>query len=63
MPWVQINLLEGRSLEKKHKLHKLVNAAIAEALEIPPDAIKIQLIDMPQSHYSVGGIPNDTRQK
>ncbi len=61
MPYVTINLLEGRSLEKKHKLHKLVTAAVAEALEIPAEAIKVQLVDMPRENYSHAGIPSDTK--
>jgi 4-oxalocrotonate tautomerase len=63
MPWVQINLLEGRSLEKKHALHRKVTAAVAEALDIPESAIKVQLIDMPPENYSQAGMPQDTVKK
>lgn len=62
MPWVTINLLEGRSLEKKYRLHEKVTAAVAEALEIPLDAVKVQLIDMPLHDYSHGGVTADKKR-
>ncbi len=61
MPIIQINILEGRSPEKKQKLHELVCAAVVEALDAPPDAVRIQIIEMEPAHYSIGGVPKDQK--
>ena len=57
MPWVTINLLAGRSEEKKIALHKSVTKAVAESLGIPAERIHVQLVDMDPADYSVGGNP------
>ncbi len=56
MPWVTINLLAGRSDEKKAALHEKVCDAVASALEIPKDKIRIQLIEMEEGQHSIGGV-------
>jgi 4-oxalocrotonate tautomerase len=59
MPWVTINLLAGHSAEKKSKLHKAVAEAVYQSLDIPPDWVKVQLIEMAPEEHSIGGITID----
>ncbi|MDB5771014.1 MAG: 4-oxalocrotonate tautomerase [Burkholderia sp.] len=55
MPFVQIQMLEGRDDEKKRRLIAAVTNAIAEALEAPPESVRIILTDVPKTHWGVGG--------
>ncbi|MBV8060659.1 MAG: tautomerase family protein [Alphaproteobacteria bacterium] len=63
MPWVTINLLAGRSSEKKCKLHEAVARAVYETLEIPADRVHVQLVDMKEEDYSVSGVSFDKQSK
>jgi 4-oxalocrotonate tautomerase len=56
MPWVTINMLEGRAEEKKLKLHDAVAKAVAESLDISPDIVQVQIVEMKKEHYSKGGV-------
>ena len=59
MPWVTINMLEGRTDDQKRRLHHEVAKAVATVLAIPADKVRIQMIDMPFVNHSVGGVPSD----
>ncbi len=56
MPIVQIELVEGRTLEQKRELSKKVTEAIVEAINVPQDAVKIIIREMKKDNYSEGGI-------
>jgi 4-oxalocrotonate tautomerase len=55
MPFVQIQMLEGRDDEKKRRLIAAVTNAICETLEAPPESVRIVLTDVPKTHWGVGG--------
>ena len=55
MPIATINLIEGRTDEKKEILIEKVTLAIHEALDSPIDTIRIILNEMPKQHYGMGG--------
>jgi 4-oxalocrotonate tautomerase family enzyme len=59
MPWITINMLEGHSESNKRRLHKDVTAAVAGALDIPQDWVRIQIIDMKPIDNSIGGVTID----
>ncbi len=56
MPIVQIHLLEGRDEEKKRRLVKEVTQAVCNALDAPPEKVRIILSEMADHHYAVGGV-------
>lgn len=56
MPWATINIMEGRSDEIKRDLHQKVSAAIASALNIPEEKVRIQIVDMRPVDHSIGGV-------
>jgi 4-oxalocrotonate tautomerase len=55
MPIVEITLIEGRSLEAKHRLMRKVADAIVEAIDVKPEIVRIILREIPNDHFSVAG--------
>jgi 4-oxalocrotonate tautomerase len=55
MPFLQIQLLTGRSPERKRALIERVTAAVVEALEVRPDQVRIILTEVPPEHWGVAG--------
>jgi 4-oxalocrotonate tautomerase len=57
MPIVQIDMIAGRTPEKKEQLIKKVTDAIVEALQVPADKVHIILHDIPKENIGDGGVP------
>ncbi len=57
MPIVQINMIAGRTPEKKEELIKNVTNAIADTLQIPKERVHIVLNDIPKENIGRGGVP------
>lgn len=55
MPIVQIELLEGRTLDQKRSLVEKVTQAISESIGAPPESVSIIIRDMPKDHYAKAG--------
>lgn len=55
MPTVQIDLMEGRSLEQKRELAEKITAAVASAAKCPPEAVTILIRDISPANISLGG--------
>ncbi|PIR31802.1 MAG: 4-oxalocrotonate tautomerase [Alphaproteobacteria bacterium CG11_big_fil_rev_8_21_14_0_20_44_7] len=55
MPIVNINLIEGRSVEQKRALVESVTKAICESVDVTPDHVRIILQDMARHDYAVAG--------
>jgi 4-oxalocrotonate tautomerase len=55
MPIVKINMLEGRTKEKKQRLHKEVAETISKVLDVPVDRVTIQIVDIKKENLSYGG--------
>jgi len=55
MPFVQIDFLEGRSVEQKRALVKKVTEAIVETANCPAEAVNIILREMPKEHLANAG--------
>jgi len=56
MPRVIIQMVEGRSLEKKRELVKNVTDTIADTLGISKDRISIVLHEVKESNLAHGGV-------
>ena len=56
MPIVQIELLEGRTVEQKRAMVKEVTDAICRTLNAPPDAVRIIIRDMKFENYAAAGV-------
>jgi len=55
MPIATINILEGRSDEKKEKLIELVTEAIHQSIDAPYPSIRVILNEMPKQHFGIAG--------
>ncbi|HEY8190751.1 MAG TPA: 4-oxalocrotonate tautomerase [Micavibrio sp.] len=56
MPIVQIQLIEGRSIDQKRALVKKVTDAVCEAVNVKPEAVHIALTDMKKEDYADAGV-------
>ncbi len=64
MPIITINMLEGRSKEKKEELIKNVSKTVVETLDTPWEAVRVVITDMKPEDYGVAGLPvNEYRIK
>ena len=56
MPIIQINMIEGRSVEDKRALAKNMTDTICSTLDgVTPDRVRIIMNDMPKDSYSIAG--------
>lgn len=55
MPIVQIDMLEGRTVEQRRELVKRVTEAIAETANCPQSAVSIIIREMTATHLGQGG--------
>ena len=56
MPIVQVNLLEGRTIDQKKKLVANLTEAVVKSLDVKPDAVRIILQEMAKQDYAIGGV-------
>ena len=56
MPFIQVHLVEGRTQEQREELAKAITDATAEILKVSKEDIWIEFIDMPKTHFAIGGI-------
>ena len=55
MPFIQMTMLAGRSVETKRELISKLNAAAAEVLGGDPARIRIALVEVPGDDWGIGG--------
>jgi 4-oxalocrotonate tautomerase len=63
MPLAHIYILEGRTLEEKKKVVTEVTAALIKTLGVRKDNVRVIIHEVPKSHWSVGGVTMDEREK
>ena len=56
MPIIRIDLLEGRTPERKRDLIQCVTAAVVAVLEVQPEQVRVLLNEIPPEHWAVGGV-------
>jgi 4-oxalocrotonate tautomerase len=55
MPIVRVEILEGRSQERKAELIRRLSEAVVESLEVRPEQVRVLLYELPAEHWAVGG--------
>lgn len=55
MPYITVKLTEGRSLEQKRDLVKRLTGAVVDSLAVPPDFVRIELVELKKDIFAVGG--------
>ncbi len=56
MPFIHVNMFEGRSVDQKRKMVVAMTDAVAKSLEIKPEAVHIIIHEMPKQNFSTAGV-------
>ncbi len=57
MPFIQVTMLEGRTVEQKHELMRRLTEVTAEALGGDPNRIRVALYEVSSDDWAIGGVP------
>ena len=57
MPFIQVTILEGRTVEQKHDLIRRLTDATAEALGGDPGRIRVAIYEVDGDDWGIGGVP------
>jgi 4-oxalocrotonate tautomerase len=55
MPFIQINILKGRSPEKKERLIEEVSKVTANVLEAPIQNVRVMIQELEPEHWGIAG--------
>lgn len=55
MPFIQINIIEGRSAEKKERLIEEVTKTVANVLESPVENVRVLISEVQPAHWGIAG--------
>lgn len=55
MPFIQINLIEGRTEEKKEQLISEVTETVSRVLDAPIETVRVMINEMPAAHWGIAG--------
>ena len=56
MPFAQINLIEGRTEDQKRAVIEKVTQALVEAVGAPRETVHVMIVEVPKSHWGIGGV-------
>ncbi|HAN72642.1 MAG TPA: 4-oxalocrotonate tautomerase [Actinobacteria bacterium] len=56
MPFIQVTMLEGRTVEQKHELMRRLTEATADVLGGDPERIRVALYEVNADEWAVGGV-------
>lgn len=56
MPIINVNLLAGRSNEVKAALIRRLTDAAVDTLDVPVEAVRVLLHEVPPEHWGAGGV-------
>lgn len=57
MPIVHLQILAGRPPERIRRLISQVTDAVATALDVPAERVRVIVSEIPRTHWAVGGRP------
>lgn len=57
MPLIQVTMVEGRSVEKKHALIAELTDTAARVLEVPVDRVRVVIQEVTGDDWGIGGKP------
>ncbi|WP_066069728.1 tautomerase family protein [Neobacillus soli] len=55
MPFIQINILKGRSPEKKERLIREVSDLVSDVLESPVQNVRVMIHEVEPEHWGIAG--------
>lgn len=56
MPFVQIHMWEGRSVEQKRKLTRAITDAMVEFADAKPDGLHVAISEYPLENWARAGV-------
>lgn len=56
MPFIQIHMVEGRTVEQKREIAQAVTREVARIAKVDQSRVKIYFFDLPKENVSSGGI-------
>ncbi|MEM2904797.1 MAG: tautomerase family protein [Candidatus Bathyarchaeia archaeon] len=62
MPIVHIFMLGGKTLEQKRAIAKGITDVICKSIDVNPDLVIIQMVELPSEDVSVGGVLEADKQ-
>jgi 4-oxalocrotonate tautomerase len=57
MPFIQVTMIEGRTVEQKHELIRRLSTATAEALSTPVERVRVAIYEVNPDEWGIGGEP------
>jgi 4-oxalocrotonate tautomerase len=58
MPFIQVTMVSGRTVEQKHALIAGLTQAASEALGTPADRVRVAIYEVSQDDWGIGGLPH-----
>jgi len=55
MPIINIDMIEGRTLDQKRNLVKSVTQAVCNSIDTVPESVQIKLTEIKNENYSISG--------
>ncbi|TDL65103.1 2-hydroxymuconate tautomerase [Neobacillus sp. YX16] len=55
MPFIQVNMLKGRSPEKKEQLIREVTDVVSAVLDAPVQSVRIMINELEPEHWGIAG--------
>lgn len=55
MPFVQVTMMEGRTVEQKHELMKRLTDAVVESVGSDPSRVRVAIYEVTPDDWAVGG--------
>lgn len=57
MPFITVQIIEGRSIEQKHALIKEISEVAIRVLDAEPDNVRVVINEVTTDDWGVGGVP------
>lgn len=55
MPFVTIEMVEGRTLEQKRELAEKITQVVAETVNVPPERVYVFIEDLKKENFAQAG--------
>jgi 4-oxalocrotonate tautomerase len=55
MPIIRVEILEGRSPEKKERLIAALTEVAVNTLDVNPEQVRVVIYEMPKPHWGIAG--------
>ena len=57
MPFIQVTMIEGRTVEQKHALMAALTQAAIDSIGAKPESVRVALYEVSGDDWSTAGVP------